>query len=60
MQIKAKFKGANGSLGYQNGANYNLFFTVKDGQIVINDLDRNRGLCTYATFRAFLNNWQVF
>lgn len=61
MKIKAKFKGADGSLGYQNGANYDLHFTVKDGEIIITDLARPaRGLCVYSTFRSFLNNWQVF
>lgn len=62
MKIKAKFKGANGSLGYKNGSNYKLRFTVSDGQITItpyNDLD-TCSICRYDSLRSFLNNWQVF
>jgi len=32
MKIKAKFKGQDGSLGYRNGENYTLLFTVQDNR----------------------------
>lgn len=70
MNIKAKFKGANGSLGYENGKTYQLEFKTTDkiddrGKIVeqIRVLRRSgsmgAGICYYDSLKAFLNNWQV-
>jgi len=58
MKIKAKFKGSN-SLGYENGENYKLEFTVKDNAVWIMR-ENMTGLCKYDSLKAFLNNWQVF
>lgn len=64
MEIKAKFKGKDGSLNYQNGFNYKLRFTIE------NTLEGNRVKikclshpqcepCLYNSLKLFLNNWQV-
>ena len=58
MKIKAKFKGADGSLGYRNGANYFLFARIENGRVLVHR-GANAGLCAYASFKALLNNWQI-
>ncbi len=63
MKIKAKFKGSD-SLGYINGENYHLVFSVDEyGEyiwIVPDKRHINCQSCPYSTLKAFLNNWQVF
>ncbi len=75
MLIKAKFKGANGSLGYENGKNYRLRFRTESDngedfifiqEVVKEQFNgaiisiRSGSYCPYSSLKAFLNNWQVF
>lgn len=69
MKIKAKFKGKDGSLGYENGKTYPLIFgtvrNVVNGnlrdqiKIVRSDCSLVVGTCYYDSLKTFLNNWQV-
>lgn len=71
MEIKAKFKGRDGSEGYANGATYRLIFGVVDNiteqrprrLIEIWRITESPGLAKnpvrYSSLKAFLNNWQV-
>lgn len=66
MEIKAKFKGRDGSLGYRNGQTYLLEFkTVDDNnragsdQLIQAYRTDGKGVVLYSTMRNFLNNWQV-
>ena len=74
MEIKAKFKGADGSLGYRNGMNYFLNFetvrvrlpysTTVMEKIRVTNLTGGRAatystVCDYDSLKAFLNNWQI-
>lgn len=62
MEIEANFKGSN-SLGYVNANNYHLKISIIKGQLwIFPDMHRHPecNSCPYDSFRAFLNNWQVF
>lgn len=72
MKIKAKFKGADGSMGYRNGVNYALSFdtvfarppyqTKKQEFILVKSINPTAGgdPVFYESLKGFLNNWQVF
>lgn len=73
MKIKAKFKGADGSMGYRNGENYHLQFTTRDAQTLVDGSEKiiiwrtfpdgrmyEGSLVPYTSLKSFLNNWQVF
>lgn len=55
MRIKATFVGADGSLGYEKGKEYDLKIESYS-QPVISRTD-GTGECKYNNFRAFLRNW---
>lgn len=65
IKVKARFKGANMSLGYKTNKVYILNFITIDGKIEICDdnyLPDNPDsgqVCLYATLTGFLNNWAV-
>lgn len=71
MKIKAKFKGADGSMGYANGMNYFLNFETVRRRIPyttdmaefirISNLHGSKysGECEYGSLKGFLNNWQI-
>lgn len=54
MKIKAKFKGANMSAGFENGKTYDI-------EIIRNNLfsPRLTTAIPYGSVEAFLNNWEV-
>lgn len=54
MKVRAKFLGANKSLGYITGEDYDLII-VGDR---IEKLD-GTGVCKYHTIHAFLLNWKI-
>ena len=62
-QVKAIFKGQNGSLGYENGKEYNLTLEHKKGNnISIYITQKNKcnnivGNCEYGSLISFLSNW---
>jgi len=71
MKIKAKFKGADGSMGYRNGTNYALEFETvfarppyqKTQQefILVKPLVKDAGEPVfYESLKGLLNNWQIF
>lgn len=53
--IKAKFIGANGSLGYETNKTYNLLIK---GTIIVREVDL-MGRCEYSSIEAFLDNWII-
>lgn len=63
--VFAKFKGQNGSKGYETGKKYELVFNTDHPGFLVSD--RNRGtprdhggsLVRYSTMRKFLDNWEV-
>lgn len=74
MEVKAKFKGKHGSLGYLNEKDYLLDFKVDSEKgnyfVVIREIInrrfggalitlRNDSVCTYSSLRKFLDNWEV-
>lgn len=60
MEIKAKFKGRDGSVGYRNGANYKLIFAADSSGVRAFDSGRPASsVVMYSSLKAFLNNWQV-
>lgn len=58
MIVRAIFTGENGSLGYEAGKPYVLFFRVHDDHIVISRPHGN-GKCLYESLKSFLDNWKV-
>lgn len=61
MEIKAKFKGRDGSVGYRNGANYRLVFAADAQGIRLYDTARPASsVVMYSSLKSFLNNWQIF
>ena len=58
-QIKATFKGENGSCGYTNGEEYTL--NITDNPVIeINctvQVVEGHGRCFYSSIHSFLNNW---
>lgn len=62
MEIKAKFKGKDGSVGYRNGETYKLKFGMADDVIEIWQLispSQGKNKVLYSSLKSFLNNWQV-
>lgn len=61
MEIKAKFKGRDGSVGYRNGVNYRIIFAADSQGIRLYDSARPKdSVVMYSSLGAFLNNWQIF
>lgn len=56
--VKARFKGTDGSEGYQNGAEYTLQKWEQDGKIFIS-LQDGSGQVAYDTAEAMEQNWQM-
>lgn len=64
--LKAKFIGADKSLGYRHGKVYKLVVIRHDWwfkfwheyEIEIKRID-NRGWCPYASIYTFLKNWKI-
>jgi len=67
MKIKAKFKGADGSLGYRNGENYSLNFGTRLTQCLTREAivvspevhTKSQTPIVYESLKSFLNNWQI-
>jgi hypothetical protein len=58
-EIKAIFKGHNGSMGFIKNKKYNLVLDeYSNGSLLINDFNSIR-FCIYESFIAFLNNWEI-
>lgn len=60
-KITAIFKGQDGSLGYENGKEYQLMIGVSRDKIIIERLDIQertfKGFCEYGSIISFLDNW---
>ena len=60
-KITAIFKGQDGSLGYENGKEYQLMIGVSRDKIIIERLDNQertlKGFCEYGSIMSFLDNW---
>ena len=62
--MKAKFIGEDGSLGFVNGATYNIFTYVESeifstkGLIFVHVLNSTLK-CGYSNIEMFLENWEV-
>lgn len=70
MEIKAKFKGKDGSEGYRNGETYKLKFGMADDDTrqgsdhfiriwAWQSPGRYSNKVLYSSLKSFLNNWQV-
>lgn len=57
MVVVAKFRGADGSLGYRKGKDYLLRVSLGK-YLMIKRLD-GTGICPYSGIKTFLNNWIV-
>lgn len=56
-KIKAIFKGANGSLGYQTGKQYDLLMQPDGEKIFIMREGYPEGNCIYDGITPFFDNW---
>lgn len=65
MIVIAKFKGQNGSKGYQSGKKYELIFIDSHPGFLIQDKarvtprDSGGSMVRYSSMRKFLDNWEV-
>lgn len=65
LLVKAKFKGANGSVGYKNGETYTLRFYIKKKKVVIHNAitegltGKVEQTVEYNSLPLFLINWDV-
>lgn len=65
MIVVAKFKGANGSKGYETGKSYELIFQTLHPGCAIKDRQRSdqkeidKSMVPYTSMRKFLDNWEV-
>ena len=58
MTIKSTFLGLDGSLGFRNGKEYDLWVDVlPTGQIKINNRSNPEQVCVYNTFWGLSGNW---
>lgn len=57
FKVKAKFKGADGSLGYINGNYYLLEITHTKSQNISITRENYEGYCEYVSMTTFLKNW---
>jgi hypothetical protein len=59
IKVIAKFKGQNGSLGFQNGQTYCFWLQTNDTGIADITIMYDGKKCNYSTLKSFLNNWEV-
>lgn len=59
MIILAKFKGANGSLGYVTGNEYVLNFRAVEKVVISHAHAPQPKPCVYGSLLSFLKNWEV-
>ena len=65
MIVVARFKGKDGSKGYQRGKEYTLIFQCDHPGLTISDMDRatpkdsGGSLVQYTSLVRFLDNWEV-
>lgn len=59
MIVVAKFKGQNGSKGYQARKVYELKFETSHPGCSIEERTRAGSLVVYTSMRKFLDNWEV-
>ena len=57
--VKAVFKGADGSLGYETHHEYTLIIRHKGGQNISIEKIEGGGKCEYESMLAFLRNWDT-
>lgn len=62
--MKAKFIGEDGSLGFVNGATYNIETCVEShwfsmGGLIVVYVVGSRLNCPYSSVEKFLENWEV-
>jgi hypothetical protein len=55
----ARFRGRNGSLGYETGKVYGLLYGQFDGVVKIVRVDTLAGFCIYSSRATFNDNWEV-
>lgn len=56
--LKAKFRGADGSMGFKKGLNYNISFEQKENRVVKIDTTTKPPLeCVYGSVYSFFDNW---
>lgn len=58
LTIEAKFKGKNGSMGFENGWCYRLFFWTQPNKVFIQQPGPGP-IVPYDSLKAFLKNWEI-
>lgn len=56
--FRAKFKGADNSMGFKTGKIYNLKSRLSDDLIIVETKD-NKLRCLYSSIETFLQNWKL-
>ena len=56
-KVKAVFKGANGSCGYETDREYTIYVESNTTGIIIRRNRAGWGVCQYTNIEKFLENW---
>ena len=59
VEIRAKFIGRDGSMGFRNGSVYKLWIFYHYGKFLISRRDMNATAIPYDTMNAIKKNWEV-